>query len=80
MSEAMSEVWWLGRWYGLWTWDAIRQTYRDMPGPWWVKLVIVIICLAIPGPQDELLLVLASRAFRAWRKRQAGKSQKEEGK
>lgn len=47
----------------------MRQTWDDMPGPAPVKLALVIICLAIPGPQDEILLIAFTRACRAWRKR-----------
>lgn len=58
------------RWYGLAVWLAVLQLWRDMPGPWWVKVLLVAVCLAIPGPQDELLLILLTRVFRAWRSRQ----------
>lgn len=47
-----------------------RQTWRDMPGPWPVKLALVAICLVIPGPQDELLLIALTRVMRAYRARQ----------
>lgn len=60
-----------GRWYALAIWCAMLQTWRDMPGPWWVKVALVAVCLAIPGPQDEILLILLTRVFRAWRARQA---------
>ena len=49
--------------------DYARQTWRDLPGPWWVKIALVAICIAIPGPQDELLLIALTRVCRAWRKR-----------
>ena len=49
----------------------LRQTWDDMPGPWPVKLALVAICLAIPGPQDELLLFAFTRACRAYRARHA---------
>lgn len=45
----------------------LLQLWRDMPGPWPVKLALVAICLAIPGPQDELLLIALTRVCRAWR-------------
>lgn len=60
-----------GRWYAYAVWCAMLQTWRDMPGPWWVKVVLVAACLAIPGPQDEIALILLTRVFRAWRARQA---------
>jgi hypothetical protein len=49
----------------------VRQVWQDMPGPWPVKVALVAICLAIPGPQDEILLIALTRVCRAWRKRQA---------
>jgi hypothetical protein len=59
------------RWYALAAWCAMLQTWHDMPGPWWVKVALVAVCLAIPGPQDEILLILLTRVFRAWRARQS---------
>jgi hypothetical protein len=47
---------------------AVRDLYDSLPGPWWCKALLVAICLAIPGPQDELLLlavVAISRRIRA---------------
>jgi hypothetical protein len=60
-----------GRWYAYAVWCAMLQTWHDMPGPWWVKILLVAVCLAIPGPQDEIALILLTRVFRAWRARQA---------
>lgn len=48
----------------------VRQTWRDMPGPTPAKVALVVICLAIPGPQDELALIALTRVCRAWRARQ----------
>ena len=49
----------------------VRQTWRDLPGPVPVKVALVVICLAIPGPQDELILLALVKVCRAWRARQA---------
>jgi hypothetical protein len=49
----------------------VRQTWRDMPGPWPVKVALIVITVAIPGPQDEIALIALTRIFRAWRARQA---------
>lgn len=61
------------QWYVSWYWLIAKQSalelWRDLPGPWYVKLFIVAICLAIPGPQDEILLIVMLRIFRAIRKR-----------
>lgn len=61
----------LARWYAAWMLDGIRQTWEDMPGPAPVKIALVAVCVAIPGPQDELLLLALTRVFRAWHQRQA---------
>jgi hypothetical protein len=51
----------------------LRETWRGLPGPWPVKLALLGVCLAIPGPQDEILLI----ALTAWcRARQAKKGNK----
>lgn len=69
-----AEVAAMARWYAYAVWCALRQTWDDMPGPWWVKVALIVICVAIPGPQDEILLLALTRVFRAWRKRQAVKA------
>lgn len=35
-----------------------RELWRALPGPWWVKVLLIIVTQAIPGPQDEALLLL----------------------
>jgi hypothetical protein len=56
-----------------WYWMGVKMLAGDLwtalPGPWPVKLLVVLVLLAIPGPQDELLLVL----FLSWRKRRLAK-------
>ena len=47
----------------------LRQTWDDLPGPWWVKVPLIVICLAIPGALDELALIALTRACRVWRAR-----------
>lgn len=46
-----------------------RQLWNNLPGPWWVKVLLVAVCIAIPGPADEIILCMLpglwSRA-RAW--------------
>jgi len=62
-----------------WYWLAMRLTALDLwnalPGPWWVKVLVLVITQVIPGPQDELLLlavvavcrkIKARRATRLW--------------
>lgn len=50
----------------------VKQTYNDLPGPAPVKVALVVACLLIPGPLDELALIALPRACRAWRARKAG--------
>jgi len=47
-----------------------REMWRAIPGPWWVKVLLIVITQAIPGPQDELVLLAVVAAFR---KRQASR-------
>lgn len=47
-----------------------RELWRALPGPWWVKVALIVVCTAIPGPGDELLILIGMAAFR---KRQARK-------
>ena len=46
-----------------------REMYRALPGPHWVKVGIIAVCFAIPGPQDEILLVAILAACRYFRYR-----------
>lgn len=50
----------------VWTFG-IKPTWNGLPGPWWVRVVLVAVCLAIPGPQDELLLIAITAACRRYR-------------
>ena len=47
-----------------------RELWRALPGPWWVKVLLILITQAIPGPQDEALLLLIVTVCR---KRQAAR-------
>lgn len=51
-----------------------RELWRSLPGPWWVKALLIAVCVAIPGPQDELILLAVVAACR---KRRARKEQRE---
>ena len=51
-----------------------RELWRSLPGPWWCKALLIAVCLAIPGPADELILVGLVGALR---KRRARKEQRE---
>lgn len=58
--------------YAVWHF-VVKQTWKDLPGPAPVKVALLLICLAIPGPQDELLLIAFTRVCRAYRARQAAR-------
>ena len=47
----------------------VRELYRAMPGPWWVKVLRIVACQLIPGGFDELALIAVTRAYRVWRAR-----------
>lgn len=49
----------------------VRETWRALPGPWWVKLLIIGVCAAIPGCLDEIALVAALKLCRSRRARKA---------
>ena len=53
----------LGWWAFVLKYEA-RQLWRALPGPWWCKALLIGVCLAIPGPQDEILLALVVAALR----------------
>jgi hypothetical protein len=36
-----------------------REMWRALPGPWWVKILIIVVLQAIPGELDEIALLLA---------------------
>jgi hypothetical protein len=60
MSAADMATFWA---YALWTFG-IKATWDSLPGPWWARVLLVAVCLAIPGPQDELLLIAITAACR----------------
>jgi hypothetical protein len=49
----------------------VRETWAGLPGPWPVKVALIAACLAIPGPQDEVLLLAVTQFCRARRARKA---------
>lgn len=68
----------LAQWWAFLARHYARGLWDSLPGPWPVRLVLIAVCLAIPGPQDEILLaviVAACRARKARRTRCAPISQ-----
>jgi hypothetical protein len=54
------------RWHAwLIGWHA-RKTWRELPGPTWVKIITLVIIggvgALIPGPWDELIMIAGVRA------------------
>jgi hypothetical protein len=62
----------LASWWGYVLRYEAREMWRALPGPWWVKALLITVCLLIPGPQDEIALALIVAAFR---RRQARREQ-----
>jgi hypothetical protein len=61
-------------WYVYVVWYELRETWRALPGPWYVKVLLTAICLAIPfDPWDEIVL-LAIVKFARMRKVRKEKS------
>jgi hypothetical protein len=47
-----------------------RELWKALPGPWWVKVLLIVALNAIPGQVDDLIFLAVLSAFR---KRQARK-------
>lgn len=56
-------------WWWLVTRITARQFWDALPGPWPVKVTLLVVCVAIPGGFDELVLL----AVVAWWRRQKGR-------
>lgn len=41
-----------------------REMWRALPGPWPVKVLLIIACQAIPGPFDEVAVIAIAAARR----------------
>ena len=48
---------------------AVRDLYRGMPGPRWVKVLLIVFCQLIPGGFDEIALIAVTKAYRTWQAR-----------
>jgi hypothetical protein len=47
----------LASWYAYAVRYELRETWDELPGPWYVKVLLILACLAIPGYLDEVALV-----------------------
>ena len=58
-----------------WWWHVAKVTALDywesLPGPWPVKVLLIAVCLAIPGQVDELILLAVVAWFRRRQAKQA---------
>jgi hypothetical protein len=59
-------------WWAVAKWQA-RELWDSLPGPWYVKALIIVICLAIPGQVDEIAIVAVTAAWRKYRTRRAAR-------
>ena len=41
-----------------------RELWRALPGPWWVKVLTLIVLNLIPGQLDEVIFLAVLGAFR----------------
>jgi hypothetical protein len=67
MSELADGIGQIASWYAYALRQEALETWRALPGPWYVRLALVAVCLAIPGFLDELALVALVKFARARR-------------
>lgn len=63
---------WYTRWLAWYLRLMMRELWDSIPGPWPVKVAVCLVllaCLAIPGPVDEALVIGAIKGFAYLRKR-----------
>ena len=54
MSATITDV--ASWWWCVARWEA-RETWRAVPGPWWVKVPVFVLVVAEPGPFGEMVLL-----------------------
>jgi hypothetical protein len=54
---------------GCWAARKVRALWDALPGPTWVKVGLLVVCLAIPGPGDEIALIAVAGILAARRAR-----------
>lgn len=65
MSELAASVW--HSWPVYCVRDAVRRAWDGLPGPWWVKIALIVACQFIPGGFDEWALIAGTAAWRRYR-------------
>lgn len=61
MTEVIAYARWYGTWLWLWARDCVRDIWRDLPGPVWLKVIIMttlFVAFIIPGQIDEIIVLL----------------------
>jgi hypothetical protein len=66
-ATALSELACVARWWRHVAAVTARDLWDGLPGPWPVKVLLVVVTQAIPGPQDELLLLAVVALWRKYR-------------
>lgn len=68
----------LAWWHALTVWHVAKafaaETWESIPGPWPAKIlvcVLLVACLAIPGPFDEMLVLALIKLARKRREKRA---------
>lgn len=41
-----------------------RELWRALPGPWWVKVLLIVVLSLIPGQFDEVIFLAVLSALR----------------
>jgi len=68
--EMIAEMRSLILWYWLWVKACARRIWDDLPGPWYVKILLIVVTqVVIPGPLDDAVVLFGPRIARkviAW--------------
>lgn len=56
-------------WYALMIRIAARMVWDSIPGPWYIKVVLLAVTQVIPGQFDDILIFGAIALYRTWRRR-----------
>ena len=70
MGKLTEVIYW---WASVLRFEAIEM-WRCLPGPWWCKLAILVLVLAIPGQLDEIALLAILSALRGRRARKTAQA------
>ena len=54
-----------------WAAGKVHSLWAALPGPTWVKVALLVVCLLIPGPGDEIALIAVAGILAARKARRA---------